>query len=122
MPVSDTVFGEQNTASSPPNVTVPDYVPVVVVREGHGPRLFEWPSGVDMQRSGARVCAQSGSGGLSAGVVFQGPASPMIQSCTFIIGDPGHGGAGGPPGSASEPCQACRARQALTSTACTTRV
>jgi hypothetical protein len=29
-PVSDTVFGEQNTANSPPNVTVPDCVPVVV--------------------------------------------------------------------------------------------
>ncbi|HXX68166.1 MAG TPA: hypothetical protein VEK07_13330 [Polyangiaceae bacterium] len=27
----------------------------------------------------------------------------MVQSSTFIVNDPGHGGAGGPPGSASDP-------------------
>ena len=44
-----------------------------------------------------------GTGGLSAGIVFQGSAPPTVESCTFIVADPGHGGPGGPPGSEGKP-------------------
>ena len=67
-----------------------------------GSGLSENPGGNGGNGAGGSGGA-GGTGGLSAGVVFQGSAPPMIQSCTFLVGDPGHGGAGGPPGSASEP-------------------
>lgn len=64
-----------------------------------------------------------GTGGLSSAVVFQGAAPPTVQSCTFVVADPGHGGAGGPPGvgmaleegvARPSPGPACQARPGST--------